>query len=558
MRVVSGRRLGASMLLVVALWWLLSGTAFAHAVLLEADPADGARLDDAPAEVRLRFNEPVDQAEVRVFDAAAQRVDRAPVGTGAEVGVALPADLPSGGYVTTYRVVSQDGHPISGVLRFTVGDGAPVADDVVAAVTTGDSDLPRRLLRGLTYVTALLAAGAALAGPALATTPAAKDRLARLVDPTAALTVGLTVLVVPVQAAAQAGGALLGPGVLGRWQAVLASTTGQVALVRAVAFAALAWATTRLGPRGLAASGALAVATFALDGHQRTAGWQLAAIDVVHVVVAAAWFGGLVLLALLLRDHPDEPLLAARWVARFSTLALVGVGLAGVSGAAMAVRLVGGADGLATTYGRLLIAKVLLVAAVVAIAAVNRFWLVPTITSVLRAPSVAADPQPDPEPGPVPDPEPGATATARQRLGTTLRAEVGVLVGVLLLTGVLATEPPGALTDARGFVQTTLPVGDDLELDVVVEPAQVGVNTLHAYLLTPDGRPATADDLRFELTYRPADIGPIVLDPPAIEPGHWLAATDALTFAGPWELRIVLGLDRFTELVLETTLEITP
>ena len=45
----------------------------------------------------------------------------------------LPADLADGTYVATYRIVSEDGHPISGSLVFGVGHAA-LAD--VSTLTT--------------------------------------------------------------------------------------------------------------------------------------------------------------------------------------------------------------------------------------------------------------------------------------------------------------------------------------------------------------------------------------------------------------------------------------
>src|SRR5690606_27791554 len=110
---------------------ILSAPAFGHASLVETVPAAGAALDTAPDTVVLRFNEPVSASTdgVRVYDADAERIDTGPIETGSsdEVAAGLPAQLPDGGYVVVYRVLSADSHPVGGTYAFTVGDGDAVA-----------------------------------------------------------------------------------------------------------------------------------------------------------------------------------------------------------------------------------------------------------------------------------------------------------------------------------------------------------------------------------------------------------------------------------------------
>ena len=96
--------------------------AAAHAVLVEARPADGERLDAAPAEVTLRFDEPVVPVAVRLLDAAGAEVPGVVVeGRGETVMVRPPAPLPRGAYLLSYRVTSVDTHPVAATLRFGVG-----------------------------------------------------------------------------------------------------------------------------------------------------------------------------------------------------------------------------------------------------------------------------------------------------------------------------------------------------------------------------------------------------------------------------------------------------
>ena len=58
--------------LLIALGWAMP--AWAHAVLLEHEPAANATLAAAPSEVRLRFDEVVTPVLVRVLDASGKPV----------------------------------------------------------------------------------------------------------------------------------------------------------------------------------------------------------------------------------------------------------------------------------------------------------------------------------------------------------------------------------------------------------------------------------------------------------------------------------------------------
>ncbi|HEX8804714.1 MAG TPA: copper resistance CopC family protein, partial [Acidimicrobiales bacterium] len=111
---------------------LTPGRADAHAQLESTVPADGDRLDAAPEQVLLRFSESVEVADdgVVVYDGSGEALDTSPPdhpgGEGSAVAVDLP-DVDDGAYVVSWRVVSADGHPISGAFSFEVGDVAPGA-----------------------------------------------------------------------------------------------------------------------------------------------------------------------------------------------------------------------------------------------------------------------------------------------------------------------------------------------------------------------------------------------------------------------------------------------
>jgi copper resistance protein D len=149
-------------------------------------------------------------------------------------------------------------------------------------------------------------------------------------------------------------------------------------------------------PRWLALGAALClVAAIAWTGHAASTPYKLGylhlAADALHLYAAAAWTGGLVSLALMLRSlngaaQPSTELDAVR---RFSALGMVSVATLIVSGFVNAWILIGSLRGLVLTdYGRVLLAKLAIFAAMVAFAAVNRFRLTPRLASSANSEAV--------------------------------------------------------------------------------------------------------------------------------------------------------------------------
>jgi methionine-rich copper-binding protein CopC len=120
---------------------LSAPAASAHADLLEATPADGEVLQAAPDMVVLTFNDVLATygLGLQVLDADGKSVGAtSPTASGRELRAQLPSSLPDGAYTVQWRVVSADGHPVSGEYAFgVVGPGASqqARDQVVERVT---------------------------------------------------------------------------------------------------------------------------------------------------------------------------------------------------------------------------------------------------------------------------------------------------------------------------------------------------------------------------------------------------------------------------------------
>lgn len=117
--------------------------AAAHDELLGSTPASGEALGSAPTEVTLTFSADVLTIGAAVIVADGEGKDwaaAAPAVDNGVVSVPLVPALPAGGYEIRWRVVSQDGHPISGLIPFTVGGAAPLTRTSVAASPTDATD----------------------------------------------------------------------------------------------------------------------------------------------------------------------------------------------------------------------------------------------------------------------------------------------------------------------------------------------------------------------------------------------------------------------------------
>ncbi|MCZ2850219.1 copper resistance CopC/CopD family protein [Modestobacter sp. VKM Ac-2978] len=591
---VGVRRLsGAVLLLGVLLGVLVDvGTArpaAAHATVTTTTPADSARLDFAPAEVVIEFDEPVSLGAgyARVLDGDGERVDTGAAEVrGSTLTVPLREGLPDAGYVVTYRVVSADSHPVSGAFSFAVGNG-----ELVAAGSVGEGDgadpgvavaLP--VARWLSYLGLTLGLGVPLVLATCWPGGWAVSRLRRLAGAgLAAVVVGgvLSLLLQGPYAAGSGLGSLVDPQLLGT---TLDSTFGRTLLLRVVLAALLAAVLLRSWRRGsapgtgwLIAAGVLAAAlvvAVAAVGHPVAGPLPVLAVAVaaVHVAAMSAWLGGLVALfaGALRGPTPAGELVAA--LPRWSSLAAGCIGALVVTGVLQSVREVGSVSALfATTYGWVLVAKVALVLLVLVAALVGRDWVQQRVGTRRRpsrrvvAQAFAAGEAPATD-GPATDgPVTGDPATEDPAaeppatIGVLRRAVLLELVGaavVLALSAVLVGTPPAKAAVAQP-VEVTLPLqsaGGTTgagTVQVLLDPATPGPTTLHVYLFDADGRLTQPQQIGVTLTEVEQEIGPLDVDLAPAGPGHYVG-DPTLPTTGTWTLTATVRLDEFTAATAST------
>ncbi|MEZ3160492.1 copper resistance CopC family protein [Microbacterium sp. BWT-B31] len=118
--------------------------ASAHDELIASSPAEGEALASAPETVTLTFTADVMTLGAAIVVADGSGVDWVagePVIDGGTLTVPLREGMPDAGYEIRWRVVSADGHPIAGLVPFTIGDAAPlVMEPPRPEAESGDAD----------------------------------------------------------------------------------------------------------------------------------------------------------------------------------------------------------------------------------------------------------------------------------------------------------------------------------------------------------------------------------------------------------------------------------
>ena len=512
----------------------------AHASLVRTDPADGAVLPLPPAVLTLTFNEPVSPLVVRLIGPDGKAIAvRDVVAENATVMIPAPPMPERGTHVLSWRVISADGHPVGGAVMFSIG--APSARPDAAADSQADASVRTLLwaIKLVLYVGLFVGVGGAFFQAWIADPDSRAARssivamLAGLIAAPASVGLqGLDALGLPVS----------GLGQRITWETGLDTSYGITAIVAAIAlFAGLfsCAAESRRIARGLSLTGLLGIGlALSLSGHAGTAEPRLISrlAVFVHAVCVGLWIGALLpLLAGLRWSTAARQSSKLKELARFSRVIPVPLALLVASGAWLAVVQLGPVDALWTTsYGQVLACKLAAVAALLGLAAANRYRLVPQL-----------------------DREGGAAA---RPLAISLAFEFTIALAILGLVALWRfTPPPRALaTNAaislhvhgdKAMAQIDIERHDAdraqanvLVLDGAFQPLAVKEVTL---VLANPG--AGIESFRRTATRAAENITP---DTPAT---MWRIDDLRIPVAGRWNLRVELLISDFDKLMIEDT-----
>jgi copper transport protein len=416
-----------------------------HATLVSSEPAANSHLAAAPTRVRLVYSEPVEGGLARVVlvsKAGTSIALRAAADPRNVNAVIAPVDsLAPGSYKVDWRVVSADGHAVTGAFSFAVGDttlgaaaapvavGEPAVPDSVAAEpeppledeswgpSAYGAPLIPALLRGLALGALMAAAGVLLlfrlAGPnaeQIGCPRVGRATTSLLVAAPLLLALHVVTWLINTSPDHTFDTAWAG--------AALGTTVGQVELWRTgLAILALwAWWLARK-PRLALVFAAAALAVSGATGHS-AAIQPFVAIPAksVHLLASGVWAGGLAWL--IVRPTRDSMFLFARDANRVSKLALGAVVAVAVTGFLQTLLFLPSlGDVFTSPYGWFALAKTAGFLVLVAFGAYHRQRVMPRIANSLSDADCSA-------------------------LRGSVRRELVVMVAVILLGGLLAYVPP--------------------------------------------------------------------------------------------------------------------
>ena len=520
-----GRVVAPAALVAAAVVMALPLSASAHALPQSAVPAEGAEVQTAPAFVQITFGESPDPrlSTISVVSSSGTNVDAGPTtavpGHPLELEVRLKA-IGNGVYTVTWKTVSEvDGHLAAGAYAFGVGVSAAGASAHAArAVTSPPPSVLAVVGRWLLFVGLMGIVGvASTCLIAVRSVPRFAPRA--LVVMLVAAALGVAAI---VEAEREAAGVA--------WSALFSTSLGTtiverlIALVAAGAGVALTFATARSARRwGVVLSGAGAAASMWVDVAASHAGAQAPVavnllIQWAHIVAAAVWIGGLLVLLLAVRGEPSD--VSGQVVRRFSTtagVAIIVVAATGTFRAVVEVESIGQLFG--TAFGILVLVKVALLLVLAGLGAVNR-WV-----NVARA------------------------STALRRLRRVASTEIVIGAAVVAVAATLVNVAPpvasasiATVAAANRLVVTGSDYATTVKVRLTVAPGSAGFNTFTLAVTDYDtGTPVHASSVQLEFTQplRP-QLGESTLTLHRQGAGSFAARGGNLAIAGVWEVVAII------------------
>ena len=491
---------------------LMGGVAAAHAVIVKSNPAADARLAKSPSEIRVSFSETPDPrgSDIAVVDASGIRKERAGVTLAEDeqntLRVSIPT-LPEGGYLVSWTARSAvDGHETKGAFGFAIGNAPLPAIPDIGPSTPPPAPL-ELIGRALSF--AGIAGVLGVSFFTLFIRPPVDDRERRreknLITIAGALLAGGSALMLVSYGTGLPARLLLFLGLRG--------IAGLVAI-------GLVFVPERLlrpdARREVIAFAGLAGALWAtLVSHAAASGDpKYIALDFVHIVAISIWSGGVVAFATIAAPAVRDPRTLGALTWRFSLMALVCVAILITTGTLQALaRLVLLEDLYETPYGLALLAKILLLVALVALGALNLLVWGPRLRG-------------------------GVTARSGLLRGVTI--ETALFLLVFVATSFLTAIAPPAQANAAAFDETQRVEGVRIEL--LVAASNPGRNR-YVVRVTQGLAPVTnAERVALRFTMVEHDMGEQELIAAQRAPGEYVAEGSPTAMFGTWKVQTIVRL----------------
>lgn len=530
------RPLAVLMLVVMAgaLLLGLGGQAHAHAALVDIQPADGAVVAHAPQTFSLTFSEPTSPLVLKLVrpDGSSAVLDRYAL-RDATLDIAAPADLGTGTHVLTWRVISEDGHPVGGSSIFSIG--APSAGGLVAPQEAVDWPLRIAIwaVRTLLYAGLFIGVGGVFFTSFVGggSAPIRRTQAALMLAGLAAVLLsvglqGLDALDLPLGSIAAAL----------PWKTGLSTSYGWTAGIAAASLIAglAALAVPRLVGRAFALLAFIGIGlALAASGHASAAHPQGLTRPAVflHAVGIAFWAGALLPLGAAFASRSTDATRVLRRFSRIIPVALVPLIAAGLLLAA--IQLASPAALWTTAYGRVLLVKLVLLAALFALAAFNRFHLT--------------------------EPAERGDSVAVRRLIRSIRIEIVLVLAIFAVAAAWRfTPPPRALAEAAAMPAELHIHTEKAMAEVTITPGHVGPVSVGIVIMTGDFDPLDAKGLTLVVSNPAAGIEPIRRTATKGADAVWRVDKLDLPIPGRWQIRLDILVSDFELVKIEDAIDIRP
>jgi copper transport protein len=536
--------------LVVVLYcaWAVSPVS-AHAVFVRSNPAPNAVLIKPPPQVEIYFSEALQSgsSSISVYDSAGLVVDVGDVRVDSTDPTRMTVSLhtlPDGVYTVSWKAISAiDGHFATGSYPFAVGNTNTAA--LTTAQQTSSSTLPVSALIAKWLTLAMLALLVGQTSFAFFVwEPSLKVEQNQLPDEVRQPPVWRTIW-------------LLGwVGFLAAWAIGLLSQAGQVngnelawpwavetsQFLMASRLGLIWWARLGLALLGIwlgqgkpavwkrwtafAISLAL-LFTISLASHAATEAHPTLPLlaDWFHLIGMSLWFGGLAfLLSGLSAFHALEGKLRTRLISisisRFSLMALVSVGVIGITGLYAFSLRVGTLNALETSlYGHSLLIKQGFVAALLSLAAINLLFI---------SPRMKRDRQADISDLPL-----------VKRFENMVRGEIILACLLLAVVSLLTYLPPAKITPPSTDL-TSSANADDLAMDISISPGRIGQNTFTLHLVSNGEPVSSVKEALLRFTPSQSNIPPSQVQLIGQGNGDFVTQGSFLGLPGDWQVQAVV------------------
>jgi copper transport protein len=563
-------------LAAVAVGFAAPSTASAHAYLIKTAPAASGVLDSPPPDVALTYDEPVEPrfAIISVTDAAGQQETTGPPTRSRAnpdtLVVPLRPHLPEGWYLTYWRAISVDGHPVQGAFTYAVGPNPGPAPQFTVPSVSATSKTPQLLIaRWVMFLSVMIAIGlfvlrAVIARPLRRQVPGTSlHALTRAFVVSSVLGLVAIPVYLDFATANDSLSSVFDLTALVPLFRVTAFGRGYVDLEVCFAlFCLAAWISLwvdrpdreRRSIAELASlTGALLAAAAALvipgaSGHagQTSPRGISVMLDWLHLIAGSVWLGGLVGLLVLWFTLPPGQRVAglSATVPRFSNVAFVSVFLLLGTGTWATINHMPAIDALwLTGYGVAILVKLGLLSAAMLLGAGNLLRTKPRLVAA-RTQTERGEP-------------------AARLLRRMVSGEVAIVSGAVFVAAVLSSlaPPPPAFALQNSALAQVGPgrVAKTVhhagyELQVLVSPNKAAAPDSFALRLTRNGQPVRGATITLTFNHLEMQMPQQEYQLAETQPGVYSRAAPALVMVGKWGLSFQIaprGVQPFTALIVD-------